>query len=56
MWGLQITVNPQLNVDQYPLPKVEDMFASLANGHRFSKIDLRAAYYQLDLDDTWKGT
>lgn len=42
----KVTVNPHLNVDQYPLPKVEDIFAQLANGKRYSKIDLRSAYFQ----------
>ena len=31
------TVNPALNVDQYPLPKPADLLSSLAGGQRFSK-------------------
>lgn len=46
------TVNPALNVEQYPLPRIEDIFASLAGGKRFSKIDLTQAYLQMELDDT----
>ena len=29
----KVTVNPMLKVDRYPLPKVEDIFASLAGGY-----------------------
>ncbi|XP_053383801.1 uncharacterized protein K02A2.6-like [Mercenaria mercenaria] len=46
----KVTVNPQLEVDQYPLPRVEDIFASLGNGKKFSKIDLKNAYLQLEVD------
>ena len=28
----KVTVNPVLQVDQYPVPKAEDLFASLAGG------------------------
>ena len=35
-----MTVNPCLDVDQYPLPKPDDLFATLANGKTFSKLDL----------------
>ena len=36
---------------QYPLPKVEDIFASLAGGKRFSKLDLKDAYLQMVMSD-----
>ena len=49
------TVNPQLQVDQYPLPKIQDIFASLAGGQRFTKIDLRQAYNQLEMNDNSKS-
>ncbi|XP_041376823.1 uncharacterized protein K02A2.6-like [Gigantopelta aegis] len=47
----KVTVNPVLEVDQYPLPRIEDIFASLAGGQRFSKIDLRQAYLQMEVDE-----
>jgi len=34
------TLNPVLQVDKYPLPRIEDIFASLAGGQKFTKIDL----------------
>ena len=46
----KVTVNQALDVDQYPLPKPEDLFATLAGGKKFSKLDLSQAYQQLPLD------
>ena len=46
----KVTVNPALKVDQYPLPKVEDLFATLAGGRKFTKLDLSQAYLQLELN------
>lgn len=45
----KVTVNQALHVDQYPLPKVEDLFATLAGGRKFTKLDLSQAYLQLEL-------
>ena len=47
----KVTVNPCLQVDQYPLPKPADLMACLSGGKRFSKLDLTAAYQQMELDD-----
>ena len=41
------TLNPALCAEQYPLPKIEDIFASLAGGQKFSKIDLRQAFLSM---------
>ena len=38
----------------YPLPRIEDIFARLAGGQRFSKIDLRQAYNQLEMEEDSK--
>ena len=48
------TVNPVSKLDRYPIPKVEDLFAVLAGGKVFSKIDFTQAYQQLPLDDVSK--
>ena len=39
-------------MDQYPLPKPEELFATLANGEQFTKLDLSQAYLQLPLDES----
>ena len=46
-----MTVNPHLDIDQYPLPKSDDLFASLAGGQKFSKIYLTQAYQKMVFDD-----
>ena len=51
---LKVTVNPVAKLDRYPVPKVEDLFATLSGGKLFTKLDLRHAYQQLLLDDDSK--
>lgn len=45
------TINPCLNPEQYPIPKVDDIFAKLAGGKYYAKLDLRQAYLQMMMDD-----
>ncbi|XP_011699447.1 PREDICTED: uncharacterized protein LOC105456824 [Wasmannia auropunctata] len=47
-----VTVNPLLIVDEHPLPTIEELFASMAGGKLFSKIDLKQAYLQLLLAES----
>lgn len=47
----KLTVNKATELEQYPLPRIEDLFAQLSGGETFSKLDLRDAYCQLELDD-----
>ena len=50
----RVTVNKNIRVDKYPLPRVEDIFATLGGSVVFSKIDLRNAYLQLELAEESK--
>ena len=36
----KVTVNPVLDIDDYPLPKIEEIFANLNGGTTFSVLDL----------------
>ena len=45
----KVTLNPLLEVDRYPLPRIEDIFATLAGGKHFTKLDLRHAYLQMEV-------
>lgn len=43
----KVTLNPELLVDEHPLPTIDELFSSMAGGNKFSKIDLAKAYLQL---------
>ncbi|XP_064103375.1 uncharacterized protein K02A2.6-like [Macrobrachium nipponense] len=51
----KVTLNPQLQVAQHPLPNPKDMFATLSGCSVFSKIDLRQAFQQLSMDENSKS-
>ena len=46
----KVTVNRAAKVDKYPLPRIDDLFASLEGGRSFTKLDLAHAYQQVPLD------
>ena len=50
----KVTVNQAAKTDCFPLPRIDDLFASLAGGKTFSKLDLAHAYQQLELDEESK--
>ncbi|CAK1600391.1 unnamed protein product [Parnassius mnemosyne] len=52
----KLTLNKVLEVDRYPLPRIDDLLSRLHGGERFSKIDLSQAYAQLELDESKKYT
>ena len=47
----KVTVNNDLEVHQYRLPKNDELFANLNGGKKFSKSDLSHAYQQVLLDN-----
>ena len=50
----KLTVNQATKTDPYPLPRIEDIFASLSKGKSFTKLDLAHAYQQVPLSDEAK--
>ncbi|XP_062501692.1 uncharacterized protein K02A2.6-like [Corticium candelabrum] len=50
----RLTVNQVAETEKYPLPRVEDIFASLAGGQTFTKLDLSHAYQQVKLEEQSK--
>jgi len=46
----KVTINPVLQVDQFLLQKLEDLFTSLAGGTKFTKLDLSHVHLQVLLD------
>ena len=50
----KVTVNRVLQADQYPLPRLDGILATLAGGKKFTKLDIRQAYLHMPLDDDSK--
>ncbi len=48
----KVSINPVLQAEQYPLPRIEDIFANLAGGQKFSKVDLAEAYMQMEMEES----
>lgn len=47
----QVTVNQASKLDQYPISKMEDLFATIGGKKTFPKLDMSHAYQQLKLDE-----
>ena len=47
----KVTINSEMDVDQYPLPKPNDIFAMVAGSKLFTTLNLSCAYNQLLLDE-----
>ncbi|XP_030760309.1 uncharacterized protein K02A2.6-like [Sitophilus oryzae] len=50
----KVTVNPYIEIDQYPSPRINELFVKLQEGVHFSKLDLSNAYQQICLDQSSK--
>ncbi|KAL4009386.1 hypothetical protein ACER0C_003238 [Sarotherodon galilaeus] len=50
----KLTVNTVASLERYPIPRMEDLFATLSGGKQFSKVDMSHAYQQILLDDKSK--
>lgn len=48
----KITLNKVLKDFHYPLPRIEQLFAALSGGEQYSKIDLKHAYLQCNLEES----
>ena len=48
--GYKVTVNRYAHIEQYPPPTPEDLFATLADGVKLSKLDMAHAYQQILID------
>ncbi|CAF3680882.1 unnamed protein product [Rotaria sordida] len=51
----KVTINPQILIDQHPIPSIEELLARLNNGQKFTKLDLSDAYLQVELDEQSKN-
>ena len=49
-----VTINQATRVDKYPIPRIEDLYTTLAGGEKFTELDLRNAYIQMQLDEQAK--
>ncbi|CAC5380500.1 unnamed protein product [Mytilus coruscus] len=47
----KVTFNQVSKLDNYPIPKTDDLYATLRGGQALSKLDLSQAYQQILLDE-----
>ncbi|KAG7304583.1 hypothetical protein JYU34_011548 [Plutella xylostella] len=48
----KVTVNKLLKDYHFPLPKIEELFATLSGGEQYSKLDFKNAFMQLELSES----
>ena len=47
----KVTVNQCLDIEQYPPPRIEDLYAKLQGGQKFTTLDMAEAFLQIELDE-----
>lgn len=47
----KVTIDQFIEVDEYPLPKIKDLFCKFRGGSKFTKLDISQAYQQVGVDD-----
>ena len=47
----KVTVNKATKLDKYPIPRIDELFASLSGEKSFSKLDLSHVYQQIQLKE-----
>ena len=47
----KVTIKQAAKVDQYPIPRIDDLFVSLSGGKKFTKLYLSHAYQQVQLEE-----
>ncbi len=50
----KVTVNKVSKLDNYPIPKTDDLYATLGGAEYYSKLDLSQAYTQIPLEEESK--
>ena len=50
----KVSINPFIKQQVYPLPTLEEMFSTLANGESYTKLDLARAYKQMKVQKEYQ--
>lgn len=50
----KVTINPEIEIDQHYMPRIDELFARLQGGKEFTKLDLSQAFQQIGLDEESK--
>lgn len=50
----KLTVNRDSQLERNPVPKIETLFAVLAGGQLFTRLDISCAYQQMVLEEDFK--
>jgi hypothetical protein len=50
----KVTANRAVKLDAHPIPRIEELFATMSGGKYFTKLDLSHAYLQVELEEESK--